>query len=393
MVDKRYQVFISSTSEDLQDERQVVINALLEASFIPVGMELFNAATENSWPVIKRLIDGCDYYVVIVAGRYGYQLPETGKSYTQIEYEYARETGKRRLAFLHRHPERIVSQHTDHIGVSARKLKSFRRLLESELLVKYWEKSGDELARQVVTSLNNEVILFPQIGWVRGDSPITTTGEAVTPVGTAQAVTQGGIESGRFDSRAEFWLYAAKRIRESQSIDDLTWGTVLPTVRTVKDENAYATYRKAIWRASTGRGVNKGKRYREIMSFPNSIRLGRAAPLLDDDKYPNFQLRCFDYDHVGTPPLLQFYIFDQKEILVSMTPLTGNPNDSRYMFFKNERLASLMSDYFEAAWRDAIILKDFGVIRWDILKDIARRLGSDIFNGAPDDSQNRRDLP
>jgi hypothetical protein len=39
-----------------------------------------------------------------------------------------------------------------------------------------------------------------------------------------------------------------------------------------------------------------------------------------------------------------------------------------------------MSDYFEAAWRDAIVLKDIDVIRWDILKDIAHGLGSDIFD-------------
>src|SRR5215471_17228648 len=103
MNERRYQVFVSSTSQDLADERQIVINALLEASYIPVGMELFNAATENAWPVIERLINNCDYYVVIVAGRYGSERPD-GRSFTQSEYEYARKIGKPRLAFLHRRP-------------------------------------------------------------------------------------------------------------------------------------------------------------------------------------------------------------------------------------------------------------------------------------------------
>jgi hypothetical protein len=331
-------------------------------------MELFNAATENSWPVIRRLIDGCDYYVVIVAGRYGYQLPETGKSFTQSEYEYARDVGKPRLAFLHKHPEKIISEYTDHAGSSASKLKAFRSMLERELLVKYWERSGDELATIVVTSLNRVVDQNPQTGWVRGDSLAV-------------------FESGEFPSRAKFWLYAAERIRESQSIDDLTWGTVMNTRRTKEDEDAYDTYRKAIWEASTGRDANRGKTYREIMSFPNNIRLGRAAPLLDNEQYPNFQLRCFDYDHAGTPPLLQFYIFDEKEILVSLVPLTGNPKDSRYMFFKNEWLSRLMCDYFDAAWRDAIVLKDYEGVRWDRLRDIAHRLGSDIFDDVPGQDQ------
>lgn len=364
MDDKRYQVFVSSTSNDLQEERQIVINALLEASYIPVGMELFKAVTESSWPVIKRLIDGCDYYIVIVAGYDGYQLRETGESFTQSEYEYARLVGKRRLAFLHRYPDRISSERAERTRIGDDKLRAFRGMLESDLRVTYWERSREELARVVVNSLKSEADQYPQTGWVRGDSPAVS-------------------ESGQFPSRAKFWLHAAERIRESQSIDDLTWGTVLPTVMTREDERAYKIYRRAIWKASTGRGANKSKRYREIMSFPNAIRLGRAAPLLDNEKYPNFQLRCFDYDHTGTPPLLQFYIFDEKEVLVSLVPLTGSPNDSRYVFFKNEPLGKLMSDYFEAAWRDAIALKDFGVIRWDRLRDIAHQLGSDIFDNSP----------
>lgn len=39
--DKRYQVFVSSTYDDLQDERKEVMQALLELDCIPAGMELF----------------------------------------------------------------------------------------------------------------------------------------------------------------------------------------------------------------------------------------------------------------------------------------------------------------------------------------------------------------
>jgi hypothetical protein len=320
----------------------------------------------------------------MVAGRYGYQLPETAKSYTQTEYEYARDIGKRRLAFLHRYPDRVNSERTDRAGTGARKLKAFRHMLEEDLLVQYWERSGDELARKVVSSLNSEVLQYPQVGWVRGDS--------VTAI-AAEALALSGIESRQFDNRADFWLYAAERIRDSKSVDDLTWGMVYPTAERVRDKEAYEVYRRAIRTASAGRGRNKGNLYREIMSFPNELRLRRAAPLLDNEKYPNFQLKCFDYDHGGTPPLLQFYVFDKKEVLISLTPLTGTATDSRYMTFKNEQLASLMSDYFEAAWRDAIVLKDLGAIQWDRLKDIARRLGSDIFDASPPQDYTEREVP
>ncbi len=70
-MDKRYQVFVNSTYTDLMEERNEVMQALLELNCMPAGMELFPAANEDQWNWIKRVIDESDYYVVIVAGRYG----------------------------------------------------------------------------------------------------------------------------------------------------------------------------------------------------------------------------------------------------------------------------------------------------------------------------------
>jgi len=53
-MDKRYQVFVSSTYADLQEERQEVMQALLELDCIPAGMELFPAANEDQWTLIRR---------------------------------------------------------------------------------------------------------------------------------------------------------------------------------------------------------------------------------------------------------------------------------------------------------------------------------------------------
>ena len=47
--DKRYQVFISSTFEDLKEERQAVLRAVLEIDQMPAGMELFPAADDDAW--------------------------------------------------------------------------------------------------------------------------------------------------------------------------------------------------------------------------------------------------------------------------------------------------------------------------------------------------------
>jgi hypothetical protein len=40
-MDRRYHVFVSSTYEDLREERREVMQALLALDCIPTGMELF----------------------------------------------------------------------------------------------------------------------------------------------------------------------------------------------------------------------------------------------------------------------------------------------------------------------------------------------------------------
>ncbi|WP_433065607.1 DUF4062 domain-containing protein [Dactylosporangium sp. CS-033363] len=160
----KYQVFVSSTSRDLEVERRRVIEALLESSFIPVGMELFNAFAEQAWPTIERIIEPCDYYVVIVAGRYGSVRPN-GLSFTESEYEFARHLGKPVLAFLRRDPGPSSDEDVEH----QRKVRAFRDRLEGELTCKYWD-SADDLALHVVTALNRAVHDRPQIGWVRANT-------------------------------------------------------------------------------------------------------------------------------------------------------------------------------------------------------------------------------
>ena len=68
---KKYQVFISSTFRDLIDERQDAIRSVLDLGHIPSGMEVFPAADMEQFEYIKRIVDECDYYVLVIGGRYG----------------------------------------------------------------------------------------------------------------------------------------------------------------------------------------------------------------------------------------------------------------------------------------------------------------------------------
>nr|WP_292407155.1 DUF4062 domain-containing protein [Mesorhizobium sp.] len=68
--------------------------------FLTSGIFLWRhqASDDTQWDYIKRRIDDSDYYVLIVAGRYGSELK--GKSDTQMEYEYAVAQGVPTVAFL-----------------------------------------------------------------------------------------------------------------------------------------------------------------------------------------------------------------------------------------------------------------------------------------------------
>src|ERR1700675_3077380 len=83
-----HKVFVSSTFRDLREERAEVERTLLELNCIPVGMEIFSSADDETWEFIKEHIDDSDYYVLIIAGCYG-DVRSNGISFTEREYDYA----------------------------------------------------------------------------------------------------------------------------------------------------------------------------------------------------------------------------------------------------------------------------------------------------------------
>lgn len=90
---KKLQVFVSSTYTDMLAERQAAVEAILRAGHIPAGMELF-AGDESQLETIRRWIDDSDVFMLMLGGRYGSIEPRSGKSYIELECEYAIRKGK-----------------------------------------------------------------------------------------------------------------------------------------------------------------------------------------------------------------------------------------------------------------------------------------------------------
>lgn len=164
----KYQIFVSSTYEDLKAERDRVIQGILEMGHIPVGMEMFSAADEDQWPIIARHIEESDYYVVILAHRYGSTVG--GISFTRKEYEYAISKGVPTIGFVIDPTASWPADRVDSESDAITQMTEFRTLVEKKP-VGYWT-SADDLYGKSTVALVKAMTAQPQVGWVRASSAL-----------------------------------------------------------------------------------------------------------------------------------------------------------------------------------------------------------------------------
>ncbi|PMS29647.1 uncharacterized protein DUF4062 [Trinickia symbiotica] len=168
-MDKKYQVFISSTYMDMKAERQAAVEAILDAGHIPAGMELFSASDKKQIEVIKGWIDRSDIFMLILGGRYGSVEPESGKSYIHLEYEHAVQTGKPFFALYLTDKAingKVMSLGTDAIERNdTKKLNEFRDLVKSRLCSEIEDLK--DIRIQVPKSIRELSAANKLEGWVR----------------------------------------------------------------------------------------------------------------------------------------------------------------------------------------------------------------------------------
>lgn len=166
-MDKRYQVFVSSTFTDLEEERKHVIQTLMEMDCIPAGMELFPAIDEGQWEFIKKVIDDCDYYLLIIGGRYG-SVAEDGLSYTEKEFDYAVSKGLRVVVLVHENPGNLPFAKSEKDSYLREKLNLFIEKASTNRLRKTWATAKD-LPGLVALSMSKTMKTYPAVGWIRAN--------------------------------------------------------------------------------------------------------------------------------------------------------------------------------------------------------------------------------
>lgn len=160
MQNKKYQIFVSSTYEDLKEERKAIIENISTMGHLPVGMELFVASDDEQFEYIKKVIDNYDYYVLVLGGRYGSVSPKTGISYTEMEYNYAIEKGLPVLVFPYANIENLPKEIRDK---DLTKVKQFHAKASNDRMCNLWDNK-EKLLSNVIISLTKMFSEKPQRG-------------------------------------------------------------------------------------------------------------------------------------------------------------------------------------------------------------------------------------
>ena len=164
-IKKKYQVFISSTYSDLIEERMAVTQCLLDNDCIPIGMEQFSASNMSQMEYIERVLKDCDYYILILAGRYG-SLDKDGIGFTEKEYQYAESQGIPILSFVVKNPDNLPVSKSAENDKEKELLKAFRETVCKNRMVAFYNNI-DDLKAAVATAINRCIKDLPAVGWVR----------------------------------------------------------------------------------------------------------------------------------------------------------------------------------------------------------------------------------
>lgn len=175
-MNKKLQVFVSSTYTDLIEERQAAVQAILDAGHIPAGMELFKAG-KSQMKTIQKWIDESDVYMLILGGRYGSIEEESDLSYTELEYQYA--LSKNMPLFSIILSSVSLTNKINKLGLEnvleqnvPDKYQTFKSIVMSKIV--YTVDDCKDIQINIHSALNDFLNNFDLIGWVRRDSFISS---------------------------------------------------------------------------------------------------------------------------------------------------------------------------------------------------------------------------
>lgn len=176
---RKLQCFISSTYDDMRDERMCCIDAILDSGHIPTGMEYFRAGKMQK-EIIKKYIQESDVVFLILGGRYGTIDSETKISYVEWEYNYASEKNKiiipmfLEVNYLYQKEVKLKAENKD-VSVFQKKFKKqnndFHKRVKKEVGECAFIGKLDDIRHEVMRNINDILISGDEriSGWIKYD--------------------------------------------------------------------------------------------------------------------------------------------------------------------------------------------------------------------------------
>jgi tetratricopeptide (TPR) repeat protein len=166
-----FTVFLCSTFDDLEQEREAVLDAILRVQQRHNAMEFFGAQPGRPLEVCLEEVRKSDLLVVIVGEKYGSLPPGMGISFSQAEYEEGARLDKPCLVYLRDDDVPILPKYVERDPDKLKLLESWKQALNAKRTVAKFE-NWPRLAVQVAADIGH-FLLERQFG-----ARLTETAEA-----------------------------------------------------------------------------------------------------------------------------------------------------------------------------------------------------------------------
>jgi hypothetical protein len=148
-------IFVSSTRADLAEYRLAVQRSFPALDVLYRGMEFFGARPSAAHEIVIQELLECDLYLGILAHRYGSTDPDSGLSFTQLEYQNAVEAGIPTMLFLI-DPKQPMQQESIESDEDRRKLARFKAEVSKRIVPEIFT-TPEDLVGKVSRSLQRWV--------------------------------------------------------------------------------------------------------------------------------------------------------------------------------------------------------------------------------------------
>ncbi len=281
-------VFLSSTAKDLQAHRDAVREAISKAGHHCESMEDFPAGGQPV-DVCRSRVASCDVYVGLVGVLHGSRPEGSELSYTEVEYEEATKTGKRRCMFLAE--EDFMLPHNMFDSAEAReRQRRFRERVQREEAVGFF-REPQKLATMVVTNLLQQQIhsARPATGGLAGEQ-----------------VVQSANSSQRLDEAAALTGYLNRLIEQTGFLGPTFEPVVANPDREIR-LHLHAVYTALMTRSPLEKGDRAGKP-RGRLSALGQLNTHKRLVLLGEPgsgktTFVNFVALCLSGEALGRPEI------------------------------------------------------------------------------------------